>query len=84
MQDLFEITRNWRKKRKEKAVRVIAFGSSNTELHWHSVGAFNWFSWLTCALREWIGRHVTTINQGFSGETASSDTSSFLFRNAIT
>ena len=69
MEDLFEITKNWRKNRKE-AVRIITFGSSNTELHWHSLGAFNWVSWLNCALREWVGRHVTVINQGISGETA--------------
>ena len=50
--------------------RVIAFGSSNTELHWHSYGRFNWFSWLSSAMREWIGRHITTINQGIGGETS--------------
>ena len=50
--------------------RVIAFGSSNTELHWHSLGHFNWFSWLSSAMREWIGRHITTINQGIGGETS--------------
>ena len=49
--------------------RVIAFGSSNTELHWHSLGGFNWFSWLSSAMREWIGRHITTINSGIGGET---------------
>lgn len=51
-------------------IRVIAFGSSNTELHWHSLGHFNWFSWLSSAMREWIGRHITTINQGIGGETS--------------
>ena len=50
--------------------RVIAFGSSNTELHWHSLGGFNWFSWLSSAMREWIGRHITTINSGIGGETS--------------
>lgn len=50
--------------------RIIAFGSSNTELHWHSLGHFNWFSWLSSAMREWIGRHITTINQGIGGETS--------------
>jgi lysophospholipase L1-like esterase len=53
----------------DKPIRIIAFGSSNTELHWHSLGHFNWFSWLTASLREWIGRHITTLNQGINGET---------------
>ncbi|MFX1297557.1 MAG: SGNH/GDSL hydrolase family protein [Promethearchaeota archaeon] len=69
MQTLKELTRVWRKHSK-RPVRIIAFGSSNTELHWHSLGRHNWVSWLDCALREWIGRHVTLINQGISGETA--------------
>lgn len=51
-------------------IRVIAFGSSNTELHWHSLGHFNWFSWLSSAMREWVGRHITTINSGIGGETS--------------
>lgn len=54
----------------QKPIRVLAFGSSNTELHWHSLGHFNWFSWLSSALREWSGRHITTINQGVNGETS--------------
>lgn len=36
MLTLREVTREW-KKQKEKGVRIIAFGSSNTELHWHSL-----------------------------------------------
>jgi len=54
----------------QKPIRVLAFGSSNTELHWHSLGHFNWFSWLSSAMREWIGRHITTINSGIGGETS--------------
>jgi len=54
----------------QKPIRIIAFGSSNTELHWHSLGGFNWFSWLSSAMREWIGRHITTINSGIGGETS--------------
>ncbi|NVM45373.1 MAG: SGNH/GDSL hydrolase family protein [Candidatus Lokiarchaeota archaeon] len=68
MNILKQLTRNW-KKEPNKAIRIIAFGSSNTELHWHSLGHFNWFSWLTASFREWIGRHVTTLNQGINGET---------------
>ncbi|MBY9019682.1 MAG: SGNH/GDSL hydrolase family protein [Candidatus Lokiarchaeota archaeon] len=69
MNSLKDITSNWRNK-PNRAVRVIGFGSSNTEQHWHSLGHFNWFSWLGCSLREWVGRHVTMINQGIGGETA--------------
>ncbi len=65
---LKQLTRNWIKE-PSKAIRIIAFGSSNTELHWHSLGHFNWFSWLTASFREWIGRHITIINQGINGET---------------
>jgi lysophospholipase L1-like esterase len=63
-----QIIKNWRFEQ-ERALRVIAFGSSNTELHWHSLGHFNWFSWLSSSMREWIGKHITTINQGIGGET---------------
>ena len=69
MKTLEDLTINW-KNNNQKPVRLIAFGSSNTELHWHSLGHFNWFSWLSSSLREFIGRHITTINQGINGETA--------------
>jgi lysophospholipase L1-like esterase len=69
MSSLNAIIKTW-KKNQEQGIRVIAFGSSNTELHWHSLGHFNWFSWLSSSMREWIGRHIVTINQGVSGETA--------------
>jgi len=68
-QSLKDITQDWRNN-PNRAVCVIGFGSSNTEQHWHSLGHFNWFSWLGCSLREWVGRHVTMINQGINGETA--------------
>ncbi len=57
------------KRHPEKPVRIVAFGSSNTELHWHSEGRFNWHAWLKCALREWVGRHVTLVDAGICGET---------------
>ncbi|MFX1530971.1 MAG: SGNH/GDSL hydrolase family protein [Promethearchaeota archaeon] len=66
---LEEIIKRW-KDNPQIPVRVIAFGSSNTELHWHSLGHFNWFSWLSSTMREWVGRHVTTINSGINGETS--------------
>jgi lysophospholipase L1-like esterase len=69
MQILESIMNKW-KLNPQKPIRVVAFGSSNTELHWHSLGHFNWFSWLSSALREWVGRHVTLINQGINGETS--------------
>ena len=68
MNTLKNLIRSWKEEPK-KTIRIIAFGSSNTELHWHSLGHFNWFSWLTASFREWIGRQVTTINQGINGET---------------
>lgn len=66
---LENIVNQW-KKNPQKSIRLVAFGSSNTELHWHSLGHFNWFSWLSSAMREWIGRHITTINSGIGGETS--------------
>ena len=69
MQTLESLIDEWKQDR-QKPIRVIAFGSSNTELHWHSLGHFNWFSWLSSAMREWIGRHITTINSGIGGETS--------------
>jgi len=69
MQILESLVNKW-KLNPQKPIRVVAFGSSNTELHWHSLGYFNWFSWLSSAMREWIGRHITTINSGIGGETS--------------
>ncbi|MHA2009898.1 MAG: SGNH/GDSL hydrolase family protein [Promethearchaeota archaeon] len=66
---LKKIIKTW-KENPQIAIRVIAFGSSNTELHWHSMGHFNWFSWLASGMREWVGRHITTINSGIGGETS--------------
>jgi lysophospholipase L1-like esterase len=66
---LKELIDTW-KNNPQRPIRVIAFGSSNTELHWHSMGHFNWFSWLSSAIREWVGRHITTINSGIGGETS--------------
>jgi lysophospholipase L1-like esterase len=66
---LENIVNQW-KKNPQKSIRLVAFGSSNTELHWHSLGHFNWFSWLSSTMKEWIGRHITTINSGIGGETS--------------
>ena len=51
-----------------ESIRLIAFGSSNTELGWHSEGGFNWFSWLSTIIRTYIGKHIACINQGIGGE----------------
>lgn len=49
---------------------LCAYGSSNTEQHWHSAGRWNWVSWLSSALKEWVRRDITTINAGLGGDTA--------------
>ncbi|MHA2339966.1 MAG: SGNH/GDSL hydrolase family protein [Candidatus Hodarchaeales archaeon] len=69
MHKLGNIINTWRSN-PQTPIRVVAFGSSNTELHWHSLGHFNWFSWLTSGMREWVGRHITSINSGIGGETS--------------
>lgn len=51
-----------------RAFKLIALGSSNTELSWHSGGRHNWVDWLNISLRTHIGKHVNTINQGVCGE----------------
>jgi len=42
---LKSLIENW-KDNPQKSIRIIVFGSNNTELHWHSLGHLNWFSWL--------------------------------------
>jgi len=58
------------KKQADGAVRIVAFGSSNTEVTWANAGRHNWVDWLSIVLRSEIGRHVHVINQGISGDTA--------------
>ncbi|MBN1459075.1 MAG: SGNH/GDSL hydrolase family protein, partial [Armatimonadetes bacterium] len=50
--------------------RVVALGSSNTELAYHSEGRHNWFGWLEVGLRDRFGRVHHAINAGVSGETS--------------
>ena len=52
---------------KRHMTRVVAFGSSNTELGGHSEGHFNWFNWLEAALAAHVGRKHVCINSGVSG-----------------
>ena len=68
MEKLREICVQW-KNQPERSTRLIAFGSSNTELGWHSEGHHNWVDWLNLCLRRSLGSHVSLINQGIGGET---------------
>jgi len=52
----------------ERAFKLVALGSSNTELSWHSGGRHNWVDWLNISLRTRIGKHVNTVNQGICGQ----------------
>jgi lysophospholipase L1-like esterase len=69
MEKLSEMLQEW-KASSGTSIRITAFGSSNTELSWHSGGRHNWVDWLNINIREHIGRHVTIINQGICGDTA--------------
>ena len=50
--------------------RIVALGSSNTELAYHSEGHHNWLGWLEVGLRDRFGRVHHAINAGVSGETS--------------
>lgn len=64
-----KIIQQW-KEQPDKSYRVIAFGSSNTELSWSNNGRHNWVDWLSINLRDSIGHHVSVVNQGIGGETS--------------
>jgi lysophospholipase L1-like esterase len=64
-----ELIERWKEKA-DGAVRIIAFGSSNTELTWSNLGRHSWVDWLSIRLRSHIGHHIHVINQGISGDTA--------------
>lgn len=68
MKDVISITEEWKACQK-RSFRIIAFGSSNTELSWHNKGRHNWVEWFNINIRANVGRNVTVINQGISGET---------------
>jgi lysophospholipase L1-like esterase len=53
----------------DRAIRICAFGSSNTELSYAHNGRHNWVGWLYIHLRHEIGSHVTVTNLGIGGET---------------
>jgi len=54
---------------KNDMTRLLAFGSSNTQLGQHADGCFNWFNWLDVGLGNHVGRKLITINSGISGDT---------------
>ena len=53
----------------DEGIRLVGYGSSNTEETWHNLGRWSWFSWLAACLRAQVGRHLSTVNSGISGET---------------
>ncbi len=71
MTELKTITETW-KSTPDQPVHLIAYGSSNTELSWHSLGRHNWVDWVNCSLRVYIGKQVSLINQGVCGDTSDS------------
>lgn len=69
MRELEAFRDRWRAQTAQ-GVRVVAFGSSNTDLRWHAEGRLNWVCWLECALRHGVGHHVSVTNAGISGESS--------------
>ena len=52
---------------KRHMTRIVAFGSSSTELGYHCEGHFNWFNWLEVGLAVHVGRKLACVNTGVSG-----------------
>jgi lysophospholipase L1-like esterase len=69
MRELERLSDLWRTQTAQ-GVRIVAFGSSNTDLRWHADGRLNWVCWLECALRHGVGHHVSVTNAGISGENS--------------
>ncbi|MDF2988579.1 MAG: hydrolase family protein [Eubacterium sp.] len=68
MYNIASMVAAWKEDRRN-SFRIVAFGSSNTELFLHSEGRHNWVDWLNITLRQHIGRNVSVINQGVCGDT---------------
>ncbi|MCG3146678.1 MAG: hypothetical protein PCFJNLEI_00112 [Verrucomicrobiae bacterium] len=66
--NLPHLLKQWRTR--QDGIRVVAFGSSNTEIGWHSDGHHGWPCWLSCIFRASVGRHVQMLNAGIGGDTA--------------
>lgn len=65
-----ELLKHWRSRRGQEAFRVVMFGSSNTEIGWHSDGRHGWPCWLACIFRASVGQHIFSMNTGIGGHTA--------------
>ncbi|MDW7656466.1 MAG: SGNH/GDSL hydrolase family protein [Bacillota bacterium] len=65
---MIETVSRW-KSRTSDSIRLVAFGSSNTELSLALAGRHNWVSWLSVAITAQVGHHVCVINRGIGGET---------------
>ncbi len=53
-----------------KKIRIVGFGSSNTECCYPNTFVPSWLNWLDYGLRKIFGRYLTTINSGVSGQTS--------------
>ena len=71
MNDLPLLMKQWRARLGGyETFRVVAFGSSNTEIGWHSDSRHGWPCWLACIFHASVGHHVQTLNAGIGGNTA--------------
>jgi len=70
MNQLPLLMKQWRSSLGQETFRVVAFGSSNTEIGWHSDGRHGWPCWLACIFHASVGHHVQTLNAGIGGNTA--------------
>ena len=70
MNQLPLLMKDWRAKRGQESFRVVAFGSSNTEIGWSCEGRHGWPCWLSCIFRASVGQHVQSMNAGIGGNTA--------------
>jgi len=68
--ELPHLLKQWRERTGKEGIRVVAFGSSNTEIGWHSDGHHGWPCWLSCIFRASVGRHIQMMNAGIGGDTA--------------
>ncbi|MEI8315975.1 MAG: SGNH/GDSL hydrolase family protein [Verrucomicrobiota bacterium] len=64
------LMKQWREKRGQESFRVVAFGSSNTEIGWSCEGRHGWPCWLSCIFRASVGQHVQSMNAGIGGNSA--------------
>ena len=68
--NLRDLMKQWRTREAAETHRVVAFGSSNTAIGWHSDGRHGWPCWLACIFRASIGQRTQTLNAGIGGDTA--------------